>query len=416
MRILFITAFYPPHVVGGWEQLVRDVNLRLRERRHETHVLTSQHGVDGPVTEPSVSRLLTLESDLYHYRPLDYLGHRRRLAQNMAHTEAVIREFKPDVVFVHVMFNLSHAIPWQAEQLLPGRVVYYVANDWPHEMDPHTAYWSDGGERPLLSWLKQLVAPWPLRQAAVERGQFRLEFRRVLCVSEAVRRDLQANAGIAPEALHVVYNGVETDQFAPERERPLTPGHLSLLYAGSMVQHKGVHTAVLALAELHKRDELDGIELFLVGSGHPDYERKLYQLVREAGLETAVHFVGRVPRAQMPQQLQRCDVLLFPSIWEEPLSRMMQEGMAAGLVVVGTLTGGSGELLVKGETGLTFPPGDHIMLADRILTLKQNPDLVRCLSQNGREAVVARFDIERMIDGVEYHLLETCREHLVTGN
>jgi glycogen synthase len=404
MRILFITAFYPPHVVGGWEQLVRDVNMRLCERGHVTHVLTSQYGVEGPVTEPGVSRWLTLESDLYHYRPLDFLGHKRRLLQNIAHTETIIRQFNPDVVFVHVMFNLNHGIPWKAEQLMPGRVLYYVANNWPHVPDPHTAYWQDGGERPFLGWLKRLVAPWAVRRAAAERERFRLKFQRVLCVSEAVRHDLQTIGGIAPESLHVVHNGVETDQFAPQHQRPLRANRLSLLYAGSLVQHKGVHTAILALARLAQRDELAGVELSLVGSGHPDYERELHRLVTQAGLETAVHFVGRVPRAQMPDQLQRHDVLLFPSIWEEPLSRMMQEAMAAGLVVVGTLTGGSGELLVEGETGLTFSPEDDVVLAERILILKHNNDLVQRLSQNGRNVVVSRFDIGRMIDGVEYHL------------
>jgi hypothetical protein len=56
MRILFISTFYPPHIVGGWEQLVQEINERLQDRGHITHVLTSQHGVGHPLQEPGVDR------------------------------------------------------------------------------------------------------------------------------------------------------------------------------------------------------------------------------------------------------------------------------------------------------------------------------------------------------------------------
>lgn len=411
MRILIISAFYPPHVVGGWEQLVQDVNARLRARGHETHVLTSMHQVGGAVEEPGVSRVLALESDLYHYRPLDFLGYRRRLRQNLARTAAVVRRFNPDVIFVNVMFNLSRAVPWQAEQLRPGRVVYYVADGWPHDVDPHTAYWTDGAHNPLLALAKKLLAPLPLALVAQDQARYRLRFARVLCVSEMIRQRLARQAGIAPAALHVVYNGVETERFVPAA-RPADRAGLALLYAGSLVAHKGVHTAVSALALLRQQGRLDGITLDVVGSGHPEYEARLRALVDDGGLAAAVRFRGRVPREAMPALLQAFDALLLPSIWEEPLSRMMQEAMAAGLVVVGTLTGGSGELLVEGDTGLTFPPDDAAALAAQIAALAADRNLRARLRENGRAAVLERFDLERMIDGIETHLLAaSTRQH-----
>ena len=45
MRILFLTNFYPPYEVGGYEQLCRDVAVRLADRGHSYAVLTSDHGV-----------------------------------------------------------------------------------------------------------------------------------------------------------------------------------------------------------------------------------------------------------------------------------------------------------------------------------------------------------------------------------
>ena len=203
--------------------------------------------------------------------------------------------------------------------------------------------------------------------------------------------------------MSVLHNGVETDLFKPADDRTENK-NLELLYAASIVSHKGVHTILEALDYLDQKSQLDGMHLTVIGGGHPDYEARLERYVKEHNLIEVVKFVGRVPRAEMAKRLKQFDVLVFPSIWEEPLSRMMQEGMSAGLTVVGTLTGGSGELLVEGETGLTFEKENHQQLAERLLELQANSELRKRLAQNGRDEVVKRFSMERMIDEIEEQL------------
>jgi glycosyltransferase involved in cell wall biosynthesis len=206
--------------------------------------------------------------------------------------------------------------------------------------------------------------------------------------------------------MRIVHNGVEIDRFVPAAPEALQGRRgLSLLFAGSLVPHKGVHTAIEAMALIVQQGHPD-VTLTVAGSGHPDYEARLRALADGAGLSQHVRFTGRVTRERMPALLQAHDVLVFPSTWDEPLSRGMQEAMAVGLVVIGTVTGGSGEVLVEGETGLTFPPGDAATLARRIGELKQNPGLRRRLAQQGRAEVVSRFNFERTIDEIEAYLLD----------
>jgi glycogen(starch) synthase len=208
--------------------------------------------------------------------------------------------------------------------------------------------------------------------------------------------------------MRVVYNGIDTVRFAAPAGslNDHRKGELCMLYAGSLVWHKGVHTAVAAFDILARQNRLDGLTLTIVGSGHPDYEAQLREMVTEAGLETVVTFRGRVPREQMPALLQEFDVLIFPSTWEEPLARMTQEAMAAGLVVIGTLTGGTGEILIEGETGLTFPPEDADVLAAQMARLHDDPTLLRELAQQARQRVQTQFDIRRMIDEIEEELVD----------
>lgn len=403
MRILFISAFYPPQVIGGWEQLVADLNVGLQRRGHETLVLTSRHGVTPDAgTVPGVARLLHLESDLHYYRPLAHiLSHRRKMRENLRQTQRIITEFAPDVIFIHSMWNLSRRIARCAESSRPGRVVYYIANDWPCAPDLHTTYWRDPARRWPQRWLKRVVAPLPLALAARERRATPLRFERVLCVSEAIRCLLAAEAGIAHTQMEVVYNGIDLREFVPSERPTPPPGRIALLFAGSLVPHKGAHTAIEALALLDQRGLLGQTTLTIVGSGHPDYEARLRRLVAAHGLDGAVSFRGRLPRDQMAALMAHFDVLVFPSIWEEPLARVVQEAMAVGLVVVGTTTGGSAEILVEGETGLTFPPGDGAALAARLAELQAAPEQGRRLAARARATVVQRFSFNRMLDEVE---------------
>lgn len=65
MRILFLTNYYPPYEVGGYEQLCRDVAERLAQRGHETAVLTSNRGLEDKKDEVAddIYRVLIVQPD-----------------------------------------------------------------------------------------------------------------------------------------------------------------------------------------------------------------------------------------------------------------------------------------------------------------------------------------------------------------
>jgi glycosyltransferase involved in cell wall biosynthesis len=255
-----------------------------------------------------------------------------------------------------------------------------------------------------------MLAPLALRIVEKDRKRFQLAFGRVLCVSEAIRQAMLAQvAALDPARVQVVHNGIDLAAF-PFAARGAMPagqtGGLRLLYAGSLVPHKGVHVAIDAVGELARQGLLRGMQLTIVGSGRPDYEAALRRAVTEQGLEGSVRFAGRVPRSEMPAQLAAHDVLIFPSEWPEPLARMTQEAMACGAVVVGTITGGTGEILADGETGLVFPPGDAPALARCIQRLQMDRALFGRLAQGARRRVEEKFSFERMLDQVEVALGE----------
>lgn len=402
MRILIITAFYPPFEIGGWGQLTRDLNVLLQARGHETHTLVSTHRADEP-HEPiaNVQRVLKPESSLHNYRPIkDFTTQKTRWNHNKKIIQQAVAEFKPDVVNIHGMWGLSKRIAWLLEQLCPNRVAYYLANDWPYMPDAHQRYWQDTGQRPILKQAKKVASLPILRQIENAEARHALKLESVMCVSQWALDSLAENVDAPRHNFRVVHNGINTELFAPREQGRSAIASFELLYAGSLVEHKGVHTAIKAMAQL-KKQNVSSVRLTVMGRGHPDYEAHLKSYVAAHELEDTVLFKDWVAREDMPCAMQKHDALLLCTTTPEPLSRVMQEAMSAEMVVIGTLTGGTGELLVDGQTGLAFRPNDAEHLANCIQRLASDRDLRNTLAKAGRQAVCERFTMQRMVDEVE---------------
>jgi glycosyltransferase involved in cell wall biosynthesis len=80
---------------------------------------------------------------------------------------------------------------------------------------------------------------------------------------------------------------------------------------------------------------------------------------------------------------------------------MLLEGMISGLVVVATPTGGTPEILIDGENGMTFAPGDADDLAQKIICLADDPKLRWRLARAGQRTVAEKFTNTKMLDEIE---------------
>lgn len=407
MRILFISNFYPPLELGGWEQLTQEMRDSLESRGHATAVLTSRYrAAEAPPGETGVNRLLELESsNLEHYHPAELLRKPGADRRNRLALAGLIASFKPEVIFFHSMWNLAHCLAWEAERRLPGRVVYYLASGWPYLPQISEEYWQAGTRRSSLLGVKRLTSALPLALLRRERRKKAPQFGHVLCVSRAVEQDLHSHVALRPTSTKVAHNGIDTTTFAPPANHlpgAWKNGAPAFLFVGGLYPHKGPDTAVHAF-QLALPDLPPQASLTMVGSGDPDYEQSLKQFVEWQNLTDRVHFWGRVPRQEIPNILKMHDVLLVPSHYEA-LSRIMLEGMASELVVLGTRAWGSAEILEDDVTGLSFPPGDAGALAGQMRRIVSDKALRACLAQNGRRLVVERFDFQRNMDDIELSL------------
>lgn len=416
MRLLFLSNFYPPAGQGGYEEWCQEMAIQLRHRGHEVIVLTSHQPGDEENNDPSwVRRELHMEMALVSLRNgIQFFTHRHHYErENLATVQSYIRRFRPEAMVIWGMWNIVRAVPVLAEQLLPGRVVYYMGDYWPTLPSQFEYYW----KAPAQYWYTQLpkallgkAARHILSQEIVAKPRFpRVIFPTVFMRNELVKR------GMKPGESLVIYGAADTAAYQQCRctrhlgatEQPKEK--VTLLYAGRIRADKGVHLAIKALARLVQDYGIQTVELLIAGSGDRDYLTFLHYLVRRHHVEPYVTFLGPQTKEAMPALYCQADIFLFTSLWQEPFGRALVEAMAAGVAVVGSAVGGVTEILQENETALTYQPGNIEGLAAQVARLIQAPALRQQLATAGKKMASERFDIQRMateIEGYLTHLVE----------
>lgn len=179
---------------------------------------------------------------------------------------------------------------------------------------------------------------------------------------------------------------------------PPDPHPFTVLFVGRLVQRKGVHVLLEALARL---DPGLGVRLRVVGDG-PERERLRGQAA-ELGLDQRVELLGFVPAEQLEAELSGCDALVLPAVVDakgdvEGLGVVLLEAMSFGKPVVASRAGGITDIVRDGENGLLVPPGDTGALGAALARLAGDPGLARSLGEAGAEDVRERFSWDSILD------------------
>lgn len=199
---------------------------------------------------------------------------------------------------------------------------------------------------------------------AVEKQMFEHpRLRAVVCNSKMVREEIRRGFRIAPEKLHVIYNGVDLQYFSPAQRAGLRgaaraglecrPRDTVFLFVGSGFARKGLESAIDALA--HARDE----GFLLVVAGRDREEARFKARARRAGVEARVRFLGA--QEDVRPLYAAADCFMLPSRYD-PFPNTALEAMAMGLPVIVSSRCGAAEVL-ENAPGWVCEPDDALGLA-----------------------------------------------------
>lgn len=403
-RILVISDHYPPHLQGGYCVACESITEGLRRRGHQIRVLTSTFGVGRRQTGDYIDRVLHRPQDSASITELGWWE-----LQDHRALRAAIASWRPDLISVWRLFQLFPSLHRSlAASGVP--VVYNLHDLWLPGHCDHSAELALVWEREATGWIRKSIKqsvrqvlrsvdPDATRSVALD--DIRLDHS-IFC--SRYRHAQHEAAGLAGSNPGVIHNGIDLERFrAPVRRRENS--RLRLLFVGRLVEEKGPHTVVEALALLAEGGCQD-IVLTVVGirSFPHEYVQGIEHQIETHHLGDRITILPAVTNAEMPDLYRQHDALVFPSIGPEGFPMVLLEAAASGLALVGTSTGGTGEFLEDGVTGLVFAPGDSAQLAAHLDTLLRHPERAMELAEGAQRRVESEFDIERIIDLTEAFL------------
>ncbi|HEX2915662.1 MAG TPA: glycogen synthase [Chloroflexia bacterium] len=381
-KVAIFTKEYPPYVYGGagvhveylCRELARLVPVEVRcfgdQNIHEGNLTVEGYGMWEEVKKDTDPR---------------FVGAVDAFARSL-----VMAKDKLDA-------DVVHCHTWYTDMggLLAGKLwgVPYVLTI--HSLEPLRPWKVEqlGNAYHLSAWMER---------TAIEQADA------IVAVSKETREDVLRLYNIAPEKVHVIYNGIDLAQyqFNPATDAltryGVDPNRPYVLFVGRITRQKGIIHLVNAIPDIDPSLQI------VLCAGAPDTEeigREMNERIKEvsAGRDNVIWIQEMLSRPDVIQMYSHAAVFCCPSVYE-PFGIINLEAMACETAVVASAVGGIKEVVVPGETGLlvdlqlkegTFDPEDPAKfahdLADAINKVALDESLRTTFGKNGRKRVEEHF-------------------------
>ena len=382
MKALFLTNEYPPYVYGGAgvhvDYLTRELaktmpievrcfgdqdfekdNLKVSGFEVDTSEFTCPkplQSIFGAVSRCTAFNFTNIDADLVHCHTW------------YSHFGGILAKMNYGVPLVITVHSLEPLRPWKREQL--------------------------GGGYDFSVWVEK---------TALELADA------VIAVSGETRRDLERLFQIRPERLHVIYNGIDLEEYrkldstASLNKYGIDPARPFVLFVGRITRQKGIIHLVRAIEYMDP-----GFQVVLCAGAPdtPEIGAEMKEAVEKVKAKRAgVTWIDEmVDKATVRELYSNAAVFCCPSIYE-PFGIINLEAMACETPVVATAVGGIKEVVADGETGFLVPidqmtespfePRDPEKfagdLAARINQLMADPALREKFGKAGRKRAEEKF-------------------------
>jgi len=242
-----------------------------------------------------------------------------------------------------------------------------------------------------------------VRSAADREDLRRLtpEMDRLIAVSKAIERKIDAEGRNVGVPISLIYNGVDLDRYAPQEpcstlrdEYGMEPGSQTVGVVARLEAEKGHPTLFEAWPQVLRA--VPDAYLLVVGEG--SQREVLERQARDLRIAHRVVFTGR--RDDVPAVTAALDVAVLPS-YREAQGLSVLEAMALSRPVVASRVGGIPEMIDDGISGLLVPPHDASALAAAITRLLVDHSYADLIAQRGHDTVHERFCVEIMVQSIE---------------
>ena len=383
MKPLLLTNEYPPHIYGGAgihvEYLSRelaklcDVEVRCfgdQDIPKGNPIVTGFDADKSSYTAPAGwHSVLTALDKCLQFNSNEVTSDVVHVHTWYAHFGGILAKLNYGIPSVLTVHSLEPLRPWKREQL--------------------------GGGYDFTLWLEK---------TAIEMADA------VIAVSKETKADVQKLFNIDDDKLHVIYNGIDPDEYQPTQDAEvlnkynISPDKPSVLFVGRITRQKGIVHLVNAIKHLDANCQ---VILCAGAPDTPEIAEEMINAVEAARADYAGDIIWIDEMISTHEKVvlySTADVFCCPSIYE-PFGIINLEAMACETPVVASHVGGMKEIIIPGKTGTQVPleqidespfeaanpPKFAKDLADAINHLLHNPDLATQMGKAGRERVIDMF-------------------------
>jgi glycosyltransferase involved in cell wall biosynthesis len=325
----------------------------------------------GPPNE-CVQRRLSESGAIVHILPLD-----SRVRFHL-HFLRILWKYRPQVLHFHFLSYLS-LLPVVARLAPVGQMYFTEHMAVPRELKS-TTLWK------CRVW-DSIVLP--------------MVGAHILAVSEQVRRALAGSFAIDARRVRILPNGVNDARFAPTTGRSATVSALRedlripleenvVLSVAHLIAEKGIADLLAAAPRILAAHP----QTIFVVVGDGPLAEELQKQARALDIAGRMRFVGL--RSDVDSFMALADVVVVPSVWEEPAGLVVLEGMASAKPIVACRVGGIPEYL-DSHCGILVAPNAPEQIADAVIRLLDSPDQAQAMGQAGRRRVEANFSMRHWV-------------------
>ena len=376
MRIL-ITSYYPPNK-GGAEVSTYLIAKKLKEMGNDV-VIASTGDYKG---------IKTYRLRKYRLWPFSFQHQYLK-----TFISKIVKKEKIDIIHPQERLTTIGSILAAKENNIP--VIVHFRDYW-FACPESTSLMPTFRECEICSYKRIFKCfknriPWNIYKWYVIKSNWKLlnEADKKIAISSAVKRKLNI-CGI--KDVLIIPNPIDLKIFKSDKERVekikeeynLQPP--VILYVGALMYHKGI----LNLLKVFAEDEiLRRTDFLIVGDGN--LRKACEEFVKRENLKY-VKFIGKVSFKDIPNFYAVSDIVVFPSIWQEPFGRVVLEAMAAGKPIVASNVGGIPDLLTH-KNGFLVEPFNNKMWAKYLNILISDKELREKMGKIGKN-LSKKFDVE----------------------
>lgn len=413
LNVLIVTESYPPETYGGGEISCSLLAESLAATGVGVTVLTSRSDREGKIEERNgvkvIRRLKTGES-------------RDRLLENLKRKIYLKKSIKEEIERISEDFDLIHFFNITSiTELSVDKPTFATINSYINFCPKGNLFYKEEevckgcnfrkfigcitnseyvGNQKIGKSLRYNPAFWIALYSDYRKRRKRLDYvDNFFSLSEFISNRLK-EAGVSQKNIVKVPNVPDIESLDKEGDFDLDEEGTVVTYVGVLTKIKGVDLLIRAFSQIDPE-----ATLLVVGDG-PERER----LEEIADDDLKIKFLGEVEHRAIPSIYQQSDVIVVPSVWPEPLSRVLLEAAYFGKPIIATDVGGNPDIVEHGYNGLLFKPE----VEDLSIKLKEvlDDEKIQKMGRNMKKFYEDNLSKSKVVDKI----VETYLSHLRERN